>query len=162
MIDIDELVTLFSQVARKLGHIPQVEVRLRKPTVEGATGQVYKTSPVSCIIDISPDLSLDDMFLTFLHEVSHLKHDWHRLGFDYGWRQPSRSVTKSEPERAIRRAMPFEQNAWKQADTWASWARLHAYDYTPPCKPLIVGLLKSLMHYPDEMERKVWQPKRKN
>jgi hypothetical protein len=162
MIEIPELIALFEQTARKLGHIPQVEVRLRKPTVEGASGQVYKVTPIKAIIDISPDLSLDDMFLTFLHEVSHIRNDWHKLGFDYGHLQPSRSVTKSEPERAIRRAHPMEQNAWKQADTWASWARLHAYDFVPVGRPLIYGLLKSLLTYEDKMERKVWQPKRKN
>jgi hypothetical protein len=157
MIDIDELKSLFSQVAAHLGGIPQVEVRLRKPTVEGASGQVYKVTPIKAIIDISPDRSLDDMFLTFLHEVSHIKHDWHKLGFDYGHLKPSRSVTKSDTDRAIRASM--EKTAYKQADAWASWARNHAYDYTPPCKPLIVGLLKALQHYPDERTNKIWTRK---
>lgn len=50
-----------------------IEVRFRRPIIEGYLGQVYRDGD-KIAVDIDPDITPEKMFCVFLHEMGHVYH----------------------------------------------------------------------------------------
>lgn len=138
---------LFSQVATHLAG-RSVKVRLQQPTAAHALGQAYKSLAGEAIIDIEPNITSDDTFLSvLLHEAAHIKADFSWMQRTNEHQRKPGTVDRTMRARDTWRASAPEKAANDQAQTWLDYANKNYWNYERPGYSKLGQKLLSLMNY---------------
>jgi len=110
----------FEAVAERLSGRPTSVIWEHQPGKLGTAGRKGLTGEIT----LEPDLEGIEEIRVFLHEVAHVKNDLTKIydeaaNPDY---EPPAPSTRLEANVWKRLADNRETSAWKQSDTWLTWA----------------------------------------
>ncbi len=110
----------FEAVAKRLSVRPTSVIWEHQPGKLGTAGRKGLTGEIT----LEPDLEGIEEIRVFLHEAAHVKNDHHKIN-DYAadpdYDQPT-PPTKLHASVWKQLADNRETSAWKQSDTWLTWA----------------------------------------
>lgn len=130
MTSIFNFLSDFQAAAEKLGN-PGVVVRLRKPPIRYARGEFYKLENGVLVMDIDPDLDLDQALKTFLHEVAHSKYHVGVISVT----TKAETVSGSLNDYDYAPLEVEESQAEAQAREWLEWVNVEAEKHLKPTDP---------------------------
>ena len=110
----------FEAVAKRLSGRPTSVIWEHQPGKLGTAGRKGLTGEIT----LEPDLEGIEEIRVFLHEAAHVKNDHHKIN-DYATKpnyEPPAPSTRLEANVWKQLADNRETSAWKQSDTWLTWA----------------------------------------
>jgi len=110
----------FAAVASHLSGRPTTVFWEHQPGKLGTAGRKGLTGEIT----LEPDLEGIEEIRVFLHECAHVKNDLLKIN-DYAFEaayEPPAPSTRLEANVWKRLADTRETSAWKQSDTWLTWA----------------------------------------
>jgi len=143
-----DLEKLMSQAAEAVTG-RNVSVKFIEPISDYASAELTR-SPWGAHMRINPANTYDEIYLSFCHEVGHVKHDWDKIKITNAHLSESRSKTTPDFERKIIKRSDMERRAETFAVRLAAWGKKKSWDvYVPDSLPPIFGWLQAIIKYPD-------------
>jgi hypothetical protein len=145
MHDDTPLAKLFSLVGSHLTGL-KVYARLREPYRKACRGMMLPSGNGRVTIDINPSQDLAGQYMTFLHEVAHVRHHFYDINTGSVLTEPG-SVEVDYSKYSEPSVIKEEEQANEQARVWDAWAsdpvRLREVGYHPD-DPIELYKLKAL------------------